>query len=156
MHLRRLMIRGAHDGNALRHHLLIASLSVEVSGAHKAGLGGMGVDPAEDHQVLGDKVLSILVLVLSFARVTGTDLSWDDQVADEQSIIHIRSAQDTAHFEPAASISIGKVEESVAKSFGNENGSQALAILEFGNVTEGKTLFLSWRRAGRDLGWNRR
>lgn len=34
------------NGNALRHHDLIATVSMQISATHKACLGGMGMDPA--------------------------------------------------------------------------------------------------------------
>lgn len=48
-----LLAGGTHDGNALREHLLVGVMGMQVSGAHETCLGGVRMDPSEDHQVLG-------------------------------------------------------------------------------------------------------
>ena len=127
-HLRGLELRRTDDSDALRKHDLVGGLGVEVAGAHEAGLGGVGVDPAEDEQVVLDAVVEHGALVLRLAGVRRAALLGDQQAADEQRVVNRRPAQDPAHLEASPRVVRRDRQEPRAQRFREEYGPHRLSV----------------------------
>lgn len=128
--LRRLEPRRTDNSNALGQHNLVRRLGVQVARAHEAGLGGVGVDPAEDQQVVLDAVVEQGGLVLRLARVRRAPLLRDDQPADEQRVVNRRAAQDPAHLEAAPRIVRRDRQEPVPHRRREEHRPHRLPVLK--------------------------
>ena len=72
---------------------------MQIAGAHEAGLGGVGVDPAEDQQVVLYAIVEHGALVLRLAGIRRAALLGYEEAAYEQCVVNCRSAQDPAHLE---------------------------------------------------------
>lgn len=93
-----LVARGAHNGNALGEHDLVAVLGMQVDGGEEAGLGRVGVDPAEDKEVVFVEVVEEQLFVRGAARVAGRLLVRDGQMRNEEGIVLELAAQHAASF----------------------------------------------------------
>ena len=126
--VRRLAGR-ADDGDALGEHNLVPAMRVQVSGAHEAGLRGVGVDPAEDHEVFGVAVVEDGGFVDRLAGVGGGGLFGDEEAGDEEGVGDEGAAEDAAGFEVAAGVGGGEGEEAGAEFWGEEEGAEGGAVL---------------------------
>ena len=80
------LARRTDNRDAFRHHHLIPTMSVEVSGAHETCLCGMCVNPTKYHQVLSIHVVEKTTFVYSFASVGRAFLLWDYQLGNKQGV----------------------------------------------------------------------
>ena len=72
---------GTDNCDRLGQHHLVAGMGMKIAGAHERGLTGMGVDPAEDHEVgTAVNVIEKVGLVGHLAGVGGGSLTWNDQL----------------------------------------------------------------------------
>lgn len=143
--------RGADDRHTLRQHHLISGMGMQVPTAHEAGLGGVGVDPAEDHEV-GERVdvVEEVGLVGHLAGVGGGGLARHDEFADEEGIGEEGASEEGAGFEVEERVGGGEGEEGVAQGGGEEEGAERGAVFEVGRWFEGVGWL--WGRGG-GLGW---
>lgn len=103
----RRLARRADDSDALGEHNLVPAVRVQVSGAHEAGLRGVGVDPAEDHEVFRVAVVEDGGFVDGLAGVGGGGLVGDEEAGDEEGVGDEGAAEDAAGFEVAAGVGGG-------------------------------------------------
>ena len=116
-------------------------MRVQIPTTHEARLGRMGMDPAQDHQLLPIAVIEQRALVHHLARVARALLLRDHQLADEQRVRDQRPAQEPARLEVARRVGRREREEGVSQFGRQEDGAERRAVLEVGGWLEA----VAWR-----------
>lgn len=117
----------------------------------------MGVNPAQNQQIILDAVIQQRGLVLCLARIRRAFLFRDHQSADEQRVVNRRPAQDAAHLETPPRVVRCDGEEAVAHRCREEDRTYGFAVFEVRGWSEGYALLLvlSWHGGTfvGDFGW---
>ena len=82
-------------------------MGMQIPTTHEARLGRMGMDPAQNHQILAIHVIEQRRLVEHLARIRRALLLGDDQLRHEERVRDQRAAQDPARFDVRARVVLG-------------------------------------------------
>ena len=58
-------------------------MRVQIPTTHKTSLGGMRMDPAQDHEFLPITIVEVILFVDGFARIAGRRLFGDEEAGNE-------------------------------------------------------------------------
>ena len=113
-------------------------MGMQIPTTHEARLGRMGMDPAQDHEILAIDVVEQRGLVHHLARIRRALLLGNDELRHEERVRDQRAAQDPARFEIGPRVAGRERQEGAAQRRGEEDGAQRYAGFEVGRRLEGE------------------
>ena len=113
-------------------------MGMQISTTHEAGLGWMGVNPAQNHKILRSTVIKECTLVDSFTCIACAFLLRYNNFRNEECVRDQSPTEHTAGLEVAASVGFCMAEELGAECWREEDCSERTAIFQVSGGTEGE------------------